>query len=75
LMLMAYGIGLVLGEVMREMIFWGSKTYRLYSGLFVLLRLKVKVGYEDMREIVEGSPSAVAPTCLNSCLGVLTAGD
>ena len=50
LMLMAYGIGLVLGEVMREMVFWGSKSYRLYSGLFVLLRLKVRV---DVRKVVE----------------------
>ena len=50
LMLMAYGIGLVLGEVMREMVLWGSKSYRLYSGLFVLLRLKVRV---DVREVVE----------------------
>ncbi len=53
LVLTAYGIGLVLGEVMREMVFCGSKSYRLYSGLFVLLRLKVKVGHEDVCEIVE----------------------
>ena len=50
LMLMAYGIGLVLGEVMREMVLWGSKSYRLYSGLFVLLRLKVRV---DVHKVVE----------------------
>jgi len=41
---------LVLGEVMREMVLWGSKSYRLYSGLFVLLRLKVRV---DVRKVVE----------------------
>ena len=50
LMLMAYGIGLVLGEVMREMVLWGSKSYRLYSGLFALLKLKVRV---DVCEVVE----------------------
>jgi len=43
----------VLGEVMREMVLWGSKSYRLYSGLFVLLKLKVKVGHEDVCKIVE----------------------
>jgi len=41
---------LALGEVVREMVFWGSKSYRLYSGLFVLLKLKVRV---DVCEVVE----------------------
>ena len=62
LMLIAYGIGLALGEVMREMVFWGSKSYRLYSGLFVLLRLKVRV---DVRKVVERAlslfPCPLAP--------------
>ena len=40
--LMAYGIGLMLGEVLREMIFGNSKRYRLYSGLFVLRSRPVK---------------------------------
>ena len=57
LMLMAYGIGLALGEAVRETVFGGSRSYRLYSGLFVLLRLKVKVSYEDIRKIVEQSLS------------------
>jgi len=48
--LIAYGIELMLGEVMREMVFWGSKSYRLYFGLFVLLRLKVRV---DVPKVVE----------------------
>jgi len=55
--LMAYGIRLILGEVSRKMIFGKSKRYRLYSGLFVLLRLKVKVSYEDIPKIVEQSLS------------------
>jgi len=57
LVLMAYGIGLALGEAVRERVFGGSRGYRLYSGLFVLLKLRVKVGYEDMREIMERSLS------------------
>jgi len=38
-------------------VFGGSRSYRLYSGLFVLLRLKVKVSYEDIPKIVEQSLS------------------
>ncbi len=53
LVLMAYGIGLVLGEVVREMIFGSSRNYRLYSGLFVLLKIGVKAGYEDVQRILE----------------------
>lgn len=50
LLLMAYGIGLALGDAVRERVFGGSRRYRLYSGLFVLLKLRVS--YELMREIV-----------------------
>ena len=58
LVLMAYGIGLMLGEVLREMIFGKSKKYRLYSGLFVLLKLKVKVSLEDVGKITERALSS-----------------
>ena len=44
---------MMLGKVMREMVFCGSKSYQLYSGLFVLSKLRVKVSHEDMREIVK----------------------
>ena len=47
---------MVLGKVTREMVFWGSKSYRLYSGLFVLLKLKVRV---DIRKVVERALSLV----------------
>ena len=57
MMLMAYGIGLALGEAVRERVFGGSGRYRLYSGLSVLLKLRVKISYEDIREIVERSLS------------------
>ncbi len=55
--MIAYGIGLMLGKALREMSFGNSKRYRLYSGLFVLLKLRVKVSHEDMREIVKRSLS------------------
>ena len=45
------------GEAVRERVFGGSRSYRLYSGLFVLSRLKVKVSYEDIPKIVEQSLS------------------
>ena len=57
LVLMAYGIGLALREAVRERVLGGSRSYRLYSGLFVLLRLKVKVSYEDTPKIAEQSLS------------------
>ena len=49
---------MVLEEVMREMVLWGSKNYRVYSGLFVLLKLKVKVGLEDVGKIAEHALSS-----------------
>jgi len=57
LVLMAYGIGLALREAVRERVLGGSGSYRLYSGLFVLLRLKVKVSYGDIPKIVQQSLS------------------
>ena len=48
---------MVLGKALREMSFGNPKRYRLYSGLFVLSKLRVKVSHEDMREIAERSPS------------------
>jgi len=53
------------------MIFGKSKKYRLCSGLFVLLKLKVKVGLEDVGKIAEHALSSFpqlalspVPTCM-----------
>ena len=58
LVLMAYGIGLALREAVRERVLANSKYYRVYSGLFVLLKLKVKVGLEDVGNIAEHTLSS-----------------
>jgi hypothetical protein len=52
LVLMAYVIALLLGEEVRDRVFGSSKRRCLYSGLFVLLNLKVKLSREEVREIL-----------------------
>lgn len=52
LALMAYAIGLVLGETLRSHLFpETSRKRRLYSGLFVLLKLKLSLSYLQFRQI------------------------
>lgn len=49
---MAYAIGLVLGETLRTYLFpAASRKRKLYSGLFVLLKLKLSVTYPDFRHV------------------------
>ena len=52
LALIAYAIGLVLGETLRSQLFpETSRKCKLYSGLFVLLKLKLSLPYNDFRKI------------------------
>jgi len=52
LALIAFAIGLVLGETLRSHIFpEGSHKRKLYSGLFVLLKLKLTVDFLGFRRI------------------------
>lgn len=52
LALIAYAIGLVLGETLRAHLFpETSRKHKLYSGLFVLLKLKVALPYPQFRKI------------------------
>jgi hypothetical protein len=52
LALIAFAIGLVLGETLRSQIFpETSRKYSLYSGLFVLLKLKLTVDFLEFRRI------------------------
>ncbi len=43
LVLLAYAIGLVLGEELRDELYGGTGRWRLYSGLFVLLVVRPKL--------------------------------
>jgi Transposase DDE domain len=52
LALIAYAIGLVLGETLRSQVFpETSRKRKLYSGLFVLLKLKLSLHYLQFRKI------------------------
>lgn len=52
LALIAFAIGLVLGETLRSQIFpETSRKRKLYSGLFVLLKLKLTVDFLEFRRI------------------------
>ena len=55
LVFMVYGIELALEETVRERVLGGYGSHRLYSGLFVLLKLRVS--YEDLQKVVERSLS------------------
>jgi hypothetical protein len=50
LALIAYAIGLVLGETLRAHLFpETSRKWKLYSGLFVLLKLKLVLPFSEFR--------------------------
>jgi hypothetical protein len=52
LLVIAYVIGLWLGETLREALFPGdNRKYKLYSGLFVLLKLKLMISLQDYTRI------------------------
>ena len=52
LLLIAYAIGLWLGETLRATLFpEGSRKHKLYSGLFVLLKLKLTMPRQDFLPI------------------------
>jgi Transposase DDE domain len=52
LALIAYAIGLVLGETLRSHLFpETSRKWKLYSGLFVLLKLKFSLPYQEFSKI------------------------
>jgi len=52
LLLIAYAIGLWLGETLRSTLFpEGTRKHKLYSGLFVLLKLKLSIARQDFLPI------------------------
>jgi DDE family transposase len=52
LVLIAYAIGLILGETLRSSVFPETNPKRkLFSGLFVLLKLKLALPYPEFRKI------------------------
>ena len=56
LALIAFSIGLVLGETLRSQLFpETSRKYKLYSGLFVLLKLKLTLDFLQFRRICKSA--------------------
>jgi len=52
LALIAYAIGLVLGETLRSHMFpETSRKRKLYSGLFVLLKLKLSLPHHEFKQV------------------------
>jgi hypothetical protein len=52
LALIAYAIGLVLGETLRSHLFSEtSRKHKLYSGLFTLLKLKLSISYQEFSKV------------------------
>ena len=51
IVLLAYAIALLIGEDIRERIYRGKKS-KLYSGLFILLKHRVRLAREVMGDIV-----------------------
>lgn len=52
-LLIAYAIGLWLGETLRSALFpEGTRKHKLYSGLFVLLKLKLTISRHEFIPIL-----------------------
>jgi hypothetical protein len=49
---LAYSIGLLVGEEIRDRIYGGGKKERLYSGLFILLRQRVQLAKNELRRLL-----------------------
>lgn len=55
LVLIAYAIGLLIGEKLRDVIYKGSRKWHLYSGLFVLLKRKLCISKHDLAECIQAA--------------------
>ncbi len=61
LVLMTYAIGLILGETLRSYLFPGPhRKHKLYSGLFVLLKLKWILPYPKFKQVFS-KPCRLSP--------------
>ncbi len=52
LVLLAYAIGFLIGEMLRDAIYKGSRKWYLYSGLFVLLKRKISISKENLAQCI-----------------------
>ena len=65
LLLIAYAIALWLGETLRSYLFpQNSRKHKLYSGLFVILKLKLTISRQDFLPISARALSSFASLTL-----------
>ena len=53
LVLLAYAIGLLIGEELRNQVYGGSRKWELFSGLFVLLKHKISKSRHAMAQAIQ----------------------
>jgi len=71
LLLIAYGIGLWLGETLQDSLFPAThRNHKLYSGLFILLNLKPTIPKHDFATL--SLQAATAFSCLIQDFRILT---
>ena len=62
MVLVAYAIGLLIGEAVRDQMYQGRK-HKLYSGLFILIKQRIRLSKEKLAQIINqvyGFFSAIA---------------
>ena len=65
LVLLAYAMGLILGETLRSLLFPDSHPkHKIYSGLFVLLKLKWTLPYHKLRQLIRQASQTFASIVL-----------
>ena len=55
LVVLAYTIGFLIGEQIRDWEYGGSKKWKLYSGLFILLKRKIRLAREVLLQALESA--------------------
>ena len=55
LVALAYIIGFLLGEQVRDQMYGGSKKWEQFSGLFILLKRKIRLAKEALSQALESA--------------------
>ena len=55
LILLAYAIGLLVGETVRDYVYGGGRKWMLYSGLFILLKHKLSISRQVKAQIMKNA--------------------
>jgi hypothetical protein len=55
LLLLAYAIGLLVDEKLRDAIYKGSRKWKPYAGLFVLLKRKILISKQHLAQLIHSA--------------------